>query len=321
MKRAPTEIERLSLREACLWYARLSDDSASGADHDQWQRWLSANGQNQHAWQQVEAINRKMRGIPSQLGSPLLRTPETSRRQVLSGLALMVGAGGLAWLGTRTDTWQAWQSDLYTGIGERRQQTLADGSSLTLNTHSAVQLAFTQSRRELRLLEGEILVATARDRHTTPRPFMIQTRDGQVEALGTRFTVRVMADRTRVAVLDKTVAITPRAMPGQRHLLSAGTYLDFTHRTAGATHTNTASIASWEHGSLIALDMPLGDVLDELGRYRPGVLRCDPGVRAMKISGSFPLNDTDQALSALENGFGLRLVYRTRYWVTVAAVA
>ena len=321
MKRIPSENERLSLREACLWYARLSDDSANSAEREQWQRWLHANGQNQQAWQQVEAINRKMRGIPAEFSGPLLRTADASRRQVLGGLALLVGAGGLAWLGARSDTWQAWQSDLYTGIGERRQQTLPDGSSLILNTHSAVQVAFTDSRRELQLLEGEILVTTARDVHPTPRPFLIQTRHGQVEALGTRFTVRVMADHTRVAVLDKTVAITPRDVPGQRRLLEAGAYLDFTHRATSVERPNTASIASWEHGSLIALDMPLGEMLEELGRYRAGVLRCDPGLRDMKISGSFPLNDTDQALSALENGFGLRLVYRTRYWVTVAPVA
>ncbi|MGV2837118.1 iron dicitrate transport regulator FecR, partial [Pseudomonas shirazensis] len=54
-----------------------------------------------------------------------------------------------------------------------------------------------------------------------------------------------------------------------------------------------------------------------LGRYRHGWLRCDPSITALKVSGAFPLDDTDRALAALESGFDLRIERRSRYWVSV----
>ena len=43
----------------------------------------------------------------------------------------------------------------------------------------------------------------------------------------------------------------------------------------------------------------LGDLVHELGRYRRGHLGVAPEVADLRITGSFPLHDTDKALSAL----------------------
>ena len=73
----------------------------------------------------------------------------------------------------------------------------------------------------------------------------------------------------------------------------------------------------WEHGTLLAKDMPLGEVIAELARYRPGVLRCDPAVAGMPVSGALSLTDTDAALDLLARSLPLRIERRTRYWVSV----
>lgn len=320
-KELSTDAGRLSIREACAWYARLSSETADSTDRDCWHGWLNSDPLHRQAWQRIEAINQKLLGVPGSLVEPLMRSAEPSRRQLLGSLCVIAGAGSLGWLGYRSDVWQDWRADYRTAIGERRRFELADSSSLILNTHSAVQVEFSDTQRQLYLRSGEIIVSTAKDSLAASRPFRVKTRHGMIEALGTRFSVRVEDDHTQVAVLDKTVAITPLAATGQRKLLNAGEHLSFDRSMWQEPSANTVGTVSWEQGSLIALDMPLGELLDELGRYRPGVLRCDPALKMLKISGVFPLNDTDQALTALQNGFSLRLVYRTRYWVTVAALS
>ncbi|MBR8657942.1 iron dicitrate transport regulator FecR, partial [Achromobacter sp. Marseille-Q0513] len=75
--------------------------------------------------------------------------------------------------------------------------------------------------------------------------------------------------------------------------------------------------ASWSRGVLVADAWRLDDFLAELGRYRPGLLRCDPAVADLRVSGVFPLRDTDRALHNLERGLPVTVVYRTRYWVTL----
>ncbi|KAG1069089.1 hypothetical protein G6F55_014487 [Rhizopus delemar] len=62
----------------------------------------------------------------------------------------------------------------------------------------------------------------------------------------------------------------------------------------------------------------LADLVDELARYRRGVLRCDPAVAGLRVSGAFPLADTDGSLRLLEKTLPVRISRVTPFWVTVA---
>jgi transmembrane sensor len=65
--------------------------------------------------------------------------------------------------------------------------------------------------------------------------------------------------------------------------------------------------------------MPLGEFVDELSRYRPGLLRCAPAVAGLKVSGTYQLADTDQILLLIARNLPVRIDYRTRYWVSIDA--
>jgi len=77
--------------------------------------------------------------------------------------------------------------------------------------------------------------------------------------------------------------------------------------------------AAWVQGALYADNMRLDDFIDELGRHRPGRLACDPAVAGLRISGSFPLGDTDRILAAVERALPVQAQRYTRYWVTLRA--
>ena len=87
---------------------------------------------------------------------------------------------------------RSWLADYRTGTGERRTVTLADGSELTLNTRTSVDVSMDPTRRLLVLREGEILVQTA---HSLAgpgagakdgRPFMVHTPQGPHPGAGQR---------------------------------------------------------------------------------------------------------------------------------------
>ncbi|KAG0759335.1 hypothetical protein G6F57_017955 [Rhizopus arrhizus] len=65
--------------------------------------------------------------------------------------------------------------------------------------------------------------------------------------------------------------------------------------------------------------MRLDAFVAELARYRSGLLRCDPAVADLRVSGVFSLRDTDRALDNLTRGLPVTVAYRSRYWVTVRA--
>jgi transmembrane sensor len=213
-------------------------------------------------------------------------------------------------------------------VGEQKTITLDDGSRLVLNTATAVALKFTATERRLHLIEGEILVATAKDDASHPfasrplasrpvasRPFIVSTAEGELWPAGTRFSVRQMQDDTRLAVFEGAVHIHTEG--GRQGLCEAGMETRFNATTIHASVPVHELAAMWEHGMLAARDMPLAELVEELGRYRPGILRCHPDVAQLRVSGAFPLTDTDASLALLVKTRPLTLRRLTRYWVSV----
>lgn len=316
MSLSSAELKAISM--AARWYAQLQSGVATDAQRRAWNDWLLADPVHRQAWQRIAAVGEQMASVPAALAAPALRGADRSRRQLLRSVIVLVPATSLGWLAWRSDSSQRLLADYRTAVGERREFRLADGSLLLLNTDTSVNLKYDGQQRVLELLRGEILVATASD--PLQRPFKVHTRHGVVRALGTRFIVRSQALGSEVAVLEKAVEV-KAAGAGLAVRLEAGQSTAFDGRSIGPIMPNDASVGAWQQGSIIALDRPLVELLADLSRYRPGVLRCDPRIAQLKISGAFPIDDTDLALAALESGFALRVTRYSRYWVNVSPPA
>ena len=309
------DAERRALHEAVQWHVRLRDTAAAGDARQDWQDWHGADPAHQRAWQRVQAVNAQLAFVPAPLASQALGArPPRSRRNVLRSLAVGLGAGTTAWLG-----WQGLQPGRgthSTAKGERRDITLADGSLLALDTASAVDVDINAGERVVHLQRGRILIATRAD--VLDRPFSVTTPHGRVLALGTRFMVSLdEAGRSHVQVEEKAVRLLPKAGAAQE--LVAGEQAWFSAAAAQAAASADPFAASWQQGGLVAVDIALGALIASLARYRRGYLECAPEVAQLKVSGAFPVDDTDRALAALISRFPLQLRSRTRYWVRVEA--
>ncbi|APR03955.1 FecR domain-containing protein [Thauera chlorobenzoica] len=317
----PRDIDPAILQEAAEWMMRLTSGEAGAAEHEALARWQAQSSQHRLAWQRAEAFLADLRRMPAEVAKTALDRPP-ARRRALARLVWLPLAPTAAWLGWR-HAWPAMLAELRTATGEQRQVTLADGTLLTLNTSTAVDIRYSSQQRLIRLIEGEVLIATATDpaplTPSQPRPFLVQTVEGTARALGTRFTVRRLqgtgTERSRVVVFEGAVGISA----GGRHLvLDRGRQAEFTTTAIGpAAPASEAVDGAWASGMLIARQIRLADLAAELDRYRPGLLRCHPGVADLRISGAFPLLDPERSLRLLTDTFPLRLRYRTRYWATL----
>lgn len=315
MNSGPSRAQRDAIREAARWYAVLASGEASEQQRLQWHQWHDGNPERQWAWERMQTVTDAMGQLPRRVASSTLLGVAQSRRQVLSGLALLFGTGALGRAAWRSDTRREWMADYRSAVGERREINLADGTRMLLDTGTAVDVQYDNQHRLLTLRRGEILVTTGSDQQR--RPFMVETRYGRVLALGTRFAVTVDDVGANVSVLEKAVELTVGAAPGIR--LEAGQQVRFGPSGAQPLRLNDATVATWEQGHLIAIDEPLASLISRLSRYRTGILQCDPQIGRMKVSGSFPIDDTDHALEALQSAFPVQVVRRTRYWVSVVA--
>ncbi|MDN6858851.1 FecR domain-containing protein [Pseudomonas sp. CAN2814] len=304
--------QRLALRDAAQWHARLGAAPGCAATQGQWQAWHQQDALHQWAWQRLQNFQAELAGLSGPLARHTLLAgePRLDRRSVLKGLLLGIGSAGLAWSGYRQ--MPVWMADLRTRTGERRNLTLDDGTQIALNTASAVDIRYDANQRLIILRAGEIWLQTAKD----PRPLKVRSAQGEMRALGTRFSVRQFDDHTQLDVFEHAVAV--RNAPERAELIvQAGSRLDFGASPLPDPRPSSPQQADWRNGRLVIDDWPLQRALEELQRYRSGFIQCAPEVAGLRVSGAFPLDDSDRALAAISQALPVRIETRTRFWVRV----
>ncbi|KAF1067596.1 MAG: Protein FecR [Pseudomonas citronellolis] len=310
--------------EAADWLTLLMSGEMSAEQHQQLHAWRLAHPDHARAWRHIEALGARFKGLEPQAAYQALSVhadlKSPARRQLLNLLLWGGAVGASALLTSRTRLWQTRVADYRTDTGEQRWIELGDGTRILLDTGSAIDVDYSASERQVRLVAGNILLITGHREvygEAERRPFTVETRDGRIRALGTRFSVRLDEARTSVAVAESAVEITPRDAPAEHTLLRQGERATCTRsRVQRLTPLGEHDLA-WTRGQIVADDLRLEDFLAELSRYRPGILRCDPAVADLRFSGVFPLQDTDRILRILPTVLPVSVQLRTRYWVTV----
>ncbi|WP_437881133.1 FecR domain-containing protein [Pseudomonas sp. LRF_L74] len=308
--------------EAVDWLLRLENATDKQAIQQAFEQWLASGVQQQAAWQRVngllsapladlQGIEQLQPGHTRMASRALIAGPQLSRRSMMGkGLALvLLGAGGLA-LANRAAPLGDLLADRRTSTGERRRFTLADGSQLSLNARSAVDLRFDGQQRVVVLRAGELQVDVAAD---VNRPFIVMTREGQVRALGTRFTVIQEAGSSLVVVQQHSVLMTPEMGAALR--VESGQALRFDRQGGTFVEPSLRTCVDWLEGRIEMRDEPLGDLIAALRPYRTGLLRVSPEAARIRVYGTFPLDDVDRTLRSLAETLPIR-VETMGFWLT-----
>lgn len=304
------------VEEAALWMALLQSEHVSAQERQAFEAWFAADIRHRQVIDQMSGgmrllRNHALQGVPSEHLLHSLKAPSSRRRFVAGSLGLVALAA--VFLGRRQG-WLGETAELYTGTGERKHFTLDDGSSLTLNAQSRVIPRFDANQRLLELQDGELLVDVAKD---PARPFVVQTRHGQIRALGTQFLVQRDEESTRLVMLHSRVEVVTQQ--GARQIVEAGQSLRFNQQNTFALGPLKGDEVGWTQGRLEVHDRALSEVIESLRSYRPGILRLSPDVAQLRLSGIYPLDDTDRTLQLLQNSLPIRVTYHSAYWVSIEA--
>ncbi len=313
------------MEQAAEWYALLRSGEATEGDRARWQSWLERKPDHSQAWSYVETIGRSF--APIQSTHDPRRTADglwtanmriAQRRRLLAGIGAITVPGLLSWAAWSytplSATTIAWMADHHSSTGEMREIVLSDGTRIWLNTASAFNEDYRSGLRRLRLIAGEILIETASD---PQRPFFVDTPQGRLRALGTRFTVRLDGEETFLGVYEGAVEV--QAGASIRSVIQAGQQTRFT--VAGPSSVKPADVAreAWSRGVLVVQDMALNEVVSELRRYHRGHLGLAPEVAGLRVFGSFPLHDMDGALHMLASALPIRIRRTLPWWVSIEA--
>ncbi|MBL4783146.1 MAG: FecR family protein [Porticoccaceae bacterium] len=315
----PPEIAQRAVEWLLEWQSADDPDTTWQALHE----WRQQHSQHERAWQQIEAINKKFNHLSSRDNATLAQTTLTatsspnaalSRREAIKTLGLCALVGGGGWLIAQRQPWQDWQADHHTGVGEQRHIKLVDGSGITLNSDSAIKVRYGLSERRLVLLKGEVYIRTA----AAATPLIVAVPQGILQPLGTRFSVRQLGQRCRVAVYQGRVRAAPQAH-SQAVIVDSGQSLTFTPSQCSEPVPVSEADAAWTQGMIVANNMYLSNFIAELNRHRRGYIQCAPEIAHLPISGTYPLNRVDEVLAALPRALPVRLQMYTPYWLRIVA--
>ncbi len=304
--------------EAAQWLALLQSGEAGMAERAAFEAWRVADPRHQQVIEQMGGglnllRNPSLRNVPRNSLLHSLNAP-SSRRRFISGSLSVLGIALLAGLLGRRYGWLPEAGELSTGTGERRDFTLADGSALTLNARSRVVPLFDHQQRLLALRSGELLVDVAKD---SARPFVVETEHGRMRALGTKFLVQHNEEATRLVMLHSQVEVVSAG--GARQVVQAGESLLFNGAGLLSLERSNGQESAWVQGRLEVRNRPLREVIDSLRRYRRGILHLSPDVADLRLSGLYPLDDSDRTLQLLERSLPIRVTWHNPYWVSIDA--
>jgi transmembrane sensor len=334
------------LEQASHWWELLHSESASISDHREFGEWVARSPERVEAYlktaQLVRALKSPHLRWPSTTAEVLIREAKASTEDSLPfppsrsapthesrrgernfrmrfalrfALALLIGIGSVWFM---LESPQRFKTE----IGEQRSVLLEDGSRVTLNTASTIEVDLRKDRRLVRLIEGEAYFDVT---HDAMRPFKVRARNTVLSDVGTQFNVDMRPTQTTVTVVEGRVAVDSK-MPivdqgeelnREGHgaaqgalILAASDRVVITPSGPGAPQRgiNVAAAIAWTHRELIFEHRPLGEVAEEFNRYNRNRIEIDSvELQRQEVTGVFQAKDPASFVSFLSTIPGVEI--------------
>jgi len=333
---SPQSLRGLAPRAAAaLWLERLQREPSPEGDAA-FAQWLAQSDANRQAWDHARALwdvfedpqsdellasLRKdafsLRSRPAATAITWRLAAASVAAAILAGV-LVSGPGGERQGPVDSQVAKVSQPDLrafgridyQTAAGQRLDVRLEDGTKLALQPATAVDVAYVNGQRLVRLVRGEALFDVKHDAH----PFRVAAGERVVSDLGTRFNIRLRDDETRVRLDEGSLGVTVGSdpytatgaakilVPGQELVARRGQSDQITQVEEKATPVGERQVVQFDNVSL-------AEAVEEMNRYTDkGLVVVDAKVGALRVSGAFRADDPMRFATTLVTLYPVRLI-------------
>lgn len=295
-------------QEALEWFSRLRQPGCDEGERQVFAAWCQ-EPQNAQAYAELETFWQQLQPAPAR-PRPRQITARRSHLGKWLALVFLLVLGALAYL-----YWPLMQrlgSEMHTDVGERRSLRLADGSTVHLDSASAMNVDLRGRTRQLHLVQGQVYLEVLLD----GRAMEVDVGDARIQVFGTRLQIARFADHNELVVLSGKAMV---VQGGEQRLVSAGERVTFdATRIDPVQKADMKTADSWRNGRLRATDMPLGQVLERLAGYQGQRLwMLDEQAAHRRVSGDFSLDRPAESLAALASTQQLQLQGVLGHWLIV----
>ncbi|BCA56570.1 hypothetical protein W02_37100 [Nitrospira sp. KM1] len=286
--------------EAIVWFARLSSGEMTDRERTKFWEWRNHSADHEQAfveicrlWDKPELMEAAgaLAGLGTQAESRSIPERHWVRALVAAVVLLIVSA-----VAYQFDVPIRFQADWLTAVGERQTITLADESTVILNTNSAIASNYRPDSRRVQLLKGEAMFKVQPD---ATRPFLVEHGGLVARAVGTAFVVRESGNITHVSVVEGVVSVESSTASqvtleaGQRAIMNADGKIS-------VQSIDTDVTLAWLQGRLVFENTPFVQVIEEISRYHGGYIGVwNPSLAGLAVSGTYNLSNPTTILATL----------------------
>lgn len=282
--------------ESADWAARIDAGPLSDGQKVALEFWLAGDVRCLGAFarmQAIAAVTDRARALGQSFVPPDVSRMPSRRILLVGGTAVaataLVGIVGMGSFPTSSENYR-------TAKGEARVVALEDGSVLTLNTDTELDVSYSNQRRSVTLLRGEAVFDVAKN---PKRPFFVAAGEVTVRVVGTSFSVsKLDASPIQILVREGIVDVSLPARPGApsvRLLRNNKTLVQ-----SGATGISRSAVGdtelqrslAWLDGHLAFEGQTLEQAAAEFARYSDTkIVIADPSLAHEEIAGFYRAND------------------------------
>ena len=324
MGKAPIPANSYTPPTASDWLIALCEQPANDELRARCAAWLAASPDHRRDWTEItrtaEALGQAEPAHRHEWGA-FVRRRRAERASASRGvgrrrwavLAALATAACLAFV-LGGNLMLRLEADHMTATAEQRRVLLADGTVVLLAPESAIDVAYGEGARRVRLLKGRAYFEVAADR----RPFAVQAREVEARDIGTAFDVGLDARGVDVAVREGIVDVSGAGLAAR---LEAGDWVRVT--AVGRVERGRLpvdQVASWMQGQLVVKNRPVGEVVDALRPYFDGLVVLRGATLAdQPLTGVYNLADPVEALRAVAQAQGATLRRISPWLIVISA--
>lgn len=302
----PKSKERLR-REAASWLARLQ----SGREPDveaSFRSWYDADSAHAEAFDRVkrsyESAGLLRHAVRFENGPDRARPSRPVRRFALAAALAVLVPAAIVLSGTGIFSPGRSNRLMYsTAVGEIRLVRLDDGSTVTLDTATDLEVEIGPSKRRASLKKGRarFLVAEAAE------PFLIEAGHVTITTSKAMLDVERAGQQSRVELFSGSAAAgTPAVREAAGPVLEQGRGITFVQGEPSATHS-VRNPSAWTQGILQFDGTRLVEAVEVANRYSVRRIVLAPGLESLRVTGTFQAGNTAGLAKALSAAFDLRL--------------
>jgi transmembrane sensor len=299
------------LIEASAWRVHLTEIGVESTA--EFEIWIGSDQRNLEAWRRVEvpwdflgehatereivAARSAALGLPH-FGRPPIARPPPWRLIVVTPILVVAALAAAVF-------WWLQPTSYQTALGERRVLTLVDGTRVTLDANSELDVSYSTGSRNLQLLRGQARFEVA---HDSARPFFVAAYGAVVRAVGTDFDVDLPGQSLVVTLLEGRVTISDAThltalRSGQQLTLAIG-------QAPVVGEADSSDVVAWQNGQVVFHNVPLSAVVERLNRYdRARFVLADQSLATRRVSGTFNTGNAAAIAEILTRYLEIKAIY------------